>query len=103
MLTSQEKSILRNADFAAGEVRFELGQYDEAIQAYLTAAYRYQSDPAALLAYQQIANAYQRMNKPTEARRTLRQAKVVLGRIKADASFNKTTPFDRNGMEADAR
>ncbi len=98
-LTPEEKAILRNTFFAAGETQFDLGKYGEAVRTYTTAAYRYQSDPAALLAYLQIAAAYERLQKTEDARNTLKQAKVVLGRIQADDSFTRSTPFTRSQWE----
>ena len=98
-LTALERSILRNSNFAAGDVQFDLGRYQEAVQTYTTAAYRYQSDPAVLLAYLQIAHAQQRMNKPADARNTLKQAKVVLSRIKLDTPFDTYTPYSRKEWE----
>jgi tetratricopeptide (TPR) repeat protein len=98
-LTSEEKAILRNSCFAAGDVLFDLGRYQEAAQTYTTAAYRYQSDPTSLSAYLQIAAAYQRMDQLADARNTLKQAKVVLSRIKDGAAFDKTTPYSRKQWE----
>ena len=98
-LTAPERSILRNACFAAGSVQFDLGRYEEAVQTFATAAYRYQSDPAVLLAYLQMAYAQQRMNQRAEARSTLKQAKVVLSRIKLDAPFETSTPYGRKEWE----
>ncbi len=94
-LTSREKLMLRNCYFAVGDIYFDLGQYEAAIRAYRTTTNRYQSRPAVLLAYVQIASAYRRLNKPLEARATLEQAKAVLGRIKTESAFTETTNYNR--------
>jgi tetratricopeptide (TPR) repeat protein len=70
----------------------DLGQLDTAINAYFTAANRYQHSPEAIDAYVQIAGVYRRLERPTEARRAIEQAKVVLRRLKPDADFAATTP-----------
>lgn len=98
-LAAQERAILRNTYFAIGDVQFDLGLYADAVQTYVAAAYRYQDDPVALLAYLQIASAYERMGKPGDARNTLEQGKVVLGRIKPDAPFERITPYERTEWE----
>jgi len=94
-LTTLEKSLLRNSYFAVGSILFDLGQYEAAIKVYAAAANRYQNHPEVLEAYVQIAAAYRQLNKPVEARSTLEQAKVVLARMKTDASFNETTNYSR--------
>lgn len=98
-LTPEEKAILRNSIFATGDVQFDLGKYDEAVETYTTAAYRYQGEPASLLAYLQMASAYERLRKPAEARNTLKQARVVVARIQGDAAFTIATPFSRKEWE----
>jgi TolA-binding protein len=75
---------------------FDLGKYDEAIQAYSSATNRYQQRPEALEAFVQIASCYRQLNEPAKARGTLEQAKVVLRRIPADADFAKTTRYSRD-------
>lgn len=94
-LTPLEKAMLRNCYFAVGDLEFSQGHYEAAIKAYSTATNRYQDHPEVLVAYMQIANAYRRLNKDAEARSTLQQAKVVLGRMKPDADFTKATNYDR--------
>jgi tetratricopeptide (TPR) repeat protein len=87
--------ILRNCYFNRADALFDLGHYEEAIQAYSAATNRYQHEPEALEAYVQIANCYRRLQRYAEARGTLEQARVVLERIRKDADFAKTTRFDR--------
>lgn len=93
--TSVDRKILRNSYFNRADSLFDLGRYDEAIQAYSAATNRYQHEPEALEAYVQIANCYRRLQRYAEARGTLEQARVVLERIRKDADFARTTRFDR--------
>jgi tetratricopeptide (TPR) repeat protein len=95
-LSAVEQSILRNAYFARGGVLYDLGEFEQAIQAYSTATNRYQNEPAAVEAYVQIASCYRRLNKPLEARGTIEQAKIVIDRMPSDADFTKTTRFARD-------
>lgn len=90
-----ELKILRNCYFSRADALFDLGRYEEAIQAYSAATNRYQHEPEALEAYVQIATCYRRLQRYAEARGTLEQARVVLERIKQDANFAATTRFDR--------
>ena len=70
-------------------------RYDDAIQAYSAATNRYQHDPESLEAYVQIASCHRRLGRPSEARGTLEQARVVLQRIRPDADFVRTTRLAR--------
>jgi tetratricopeptide (TPR) repeat protein len=90
-----EAAILRNCYFSRADALFDLGRYEDAIQAYSAATNRYQHDPESLEAYVQIASCYRRMDRPIEARGTLEQARVVLQRIRPDAQFTQTTRLDR--------
>ncbi len=95
-LSDTQRKILRNAYFARGTVLYDMGRYEDAINAYSTATSRYQHDPAALEAYVQIAACYRRMNRRLDARGTLEQAKLVMESIPAEADFNSTTRFGRD-------
>ncbi len=94
-LTPLEKSMLRNSYFAVGSALVDLGRWEEAIRAFSAAANRYQHDPEVLDAFTQISYCYRRLNKPREAQGTVRQAMLVLQRIKADAPFEETTIYSR--------
>jgi tetratricopeptide (TPR) repeat protein len=94
-LTPLEKSMLRNSYFAVGSALVDLGRWEEAIRAFSAAANRYQHDPEVLDAFTQISYCYRRLNKPREAQGTLRQAMLVLDRIKEDAPFEETTVYSR--------
>jgi len=90
-----ETAILRNCYFGRADALFDLGRYEEAIQAYSAATNRYQHDPESLEAYVQIASCHRRLGRISEARGTLEQARVVLQRIRPDADFVRTTRFGR--------
>lgn len=94
-LTPLEQSILRNSYFAMGMALVDLGRYEDAIRAYSTATNRYQHTPEVLEAFVQIAGCYRRLNRPMEARGTVRQAKVVLNRLPESAPYEQATNFSR--------
>ena len=58
-----EAAILRNCYFGRADALFDLGEYDDAIQAYSAATNRYQHDPESLEAYVQIASCHRRMGR----------------------------------------
>jgi len=90
-----EGAILRNCYFGRADALFDMGNFDEAIQAYSAATNRYQHDPESLEAYVQIASCYRRLGRASEARGTLEQARIVLQRIRPDADFLRTTRLTR--------
>lgn len=94
-LAPSEKTLLRNCQFAAGKVLFDLGQYEAAVKVYSTIIHQYPNAPEVLEAYMQIARARQRMNQSAEARAALEQAKRVLERMAPEAPFTETTRCTR--------
>ncbi len=90
-----EQSILRNSYFAVASAMIDLGRYEDAIRAYSTATNRYQHAPEVLEAFVQIAGCYRRLNRPQEARGTVRQAQVVLNRLPEKAPYEQATNFSR--------
>ena len=93
MLDPVDERLLRNCFFEIAHTHFALAlhavdspteDYERAIAAYNNAANKYPRDPQVLLAYLQMTNCYQRLDKPVDARGMLEQAKVVLKQIKAD-------------------
>jgi tetratricopeptide (TPR) repeat protein len=90
-----EAGILRNCYFGKADAIFDLERYEEAIEAYSAATNRYQHNPESLEAYVQIASCYRRLNRMSEARGTVEQARVVLQRIRPDADFTATTRLAR--------
>ncbi len=94
-LTPLEQAILRNSYFAVASAMVDLGRYEDAIRAYATATNRYQHAPEVLEAFVQIAGCYRRLNRPREARGTVRQAQVVLNRLPEKAPYEQATNFSR--------
>ncbi|HWB10026.1 MAG TPA: tetratricopeptide repeat protein [Pirellulales bacterium] len=94
-LTPLEEAILRNCFFARGDILFNLGRYQEAIQAYASATNRYQQRPEVLQAYVQIAACYRRLGQAAEARSTLEQAKYALKHLAEGVSFGDTSNYNR--------
>lgn len=72
------KRLLMIATFRIADVLMAMEDWPAAVEAYTTAANRYQDQPECLAAYVAIANAYWRMSRPDDAQSTLRQAKWVL-------------------------
>ncbi|MBX3414571.1 MAG: tetratricopeptide repeat protein [Pirellulales bacterium] len=85
-----DAAMLRNCYFARGAALTELERYDEAIDVYNAATNRYQNSPAVMEAYIGTANCYRQLGQLDEARGIVSQAKVVLSRVRQDA----TVPFE---------
>ena len=94
-LTLLEKAMLRNSQFAIGEICFDLQEYEAAARAYAAVANRFAERPETLEAYVRLADAYRCLGRHAQARSTLEQAKVVLKQMKPDTRFDVTTNFDR--------
>ncbi|NOX54381.1 MAG: tetratricopeptide repeat protein [Planctomycetes bacterium] len=69
---------LHDTYFEIARVLFQMEKFDEAVEAYRAATYKYPDDPQVLLAYIQMAHCYSRLGKPAEARSLLEQARVIL-------------------------
>ena len=78
--------LLRDSWFRIAQVLYELEDYAEAIVVYSSASNRYPEDPQVLMAYVQMANAYDQLHKTAEARSMLQQARVILKQM-PDSSF----------------
>jgi tetratricopeptide (TPR) repeat protein len=83
------QAMLRNCFFEIANCLFLLERYDAAIAAYSTSAGRYQQEPDSLIAYVQIANCYDHMEKPADALSTLAQALLILKQL-PDEAFSVT-------------
>jgi tetratricopeptide (TPR) repeat protein len=94
-LTPLDDAILRNCFFARGAILFDLGRYQEAIQAYASITNRYQQKPEVLQAYAQIAACYRRLGQNAEARSTLEQAKYALKHLAEGLAFEDTSNYSR--------
>jgi len=94
-LTPLEKSMLRNCQFAIGDVLFDLKQYEEAAKVYSAATNRYQDTPEVLDAYVQMSRAYRELHEPDLARGALEQAKMILNRLEPTSRFTETTIYSK--------
>lgn len=94
-LSPLDRRTLRNAYFAEGIVLYRLGRFAEAVRAFTTITNRYQTDPAILEAYAQMARSYRAMNRPDQARVALEQAKIILDRIQPEFEFTQSTNYDQ--------
>jgi tetratricopeptide (TPR) repeat protein len=87
-----DQLYLKLSHFYRADCLYDLGEYDQAIRLYDTAALKYQDDPSALAAYVQIVNAYCALGKVDEAKTANERAKWLLRRIPqeafADGSFS---------------
>jgi tetratricopeptide (TPR) repeat protein len=89
------RMLLRNCYMMQGSVLMELRRYEEARQAYANVITLYQNDPVVLESFVQVANCWRRLDEPAMARGNLERAKVVLGKLPAEADFLASTNFDR--------
>jgi tetratricopeptide (TPR) repeat protein len=83
-----DKLYQKLAHFYRADCMYDLGNYEEAIKLYDTAAFNYQDDPASVSAYVQIVNAYFALGKPDEAKAANNRAKWMLQHMPADAFQN---------------
>lgn len=77
MLEPLEQQMFRDAYFERAHNLYALEKYERAIEAYTNAANRYAEDPTVLLAYIQMANCYDRLGKPLDARGVAIQAMLI--------------------------
>lgn len=89
------RTLLRNCYMMQGSVLMELRRFDEARQAFQNVITLYQNDPVVLESFVQVANCWRRLDQPAMARGNLERAKVVLGKLPADADFLASTNFNR--------
>jgi tetratricopeptide (TPR) repeat protein len=80
-----DKLYQKLAHFYRADCMYDLGNYEEAIKLYDSAAFAYQDDPASVSAYVQIVNAYFALGKPEEAKAANNRAKWMLQHMPADA------------------
>ena len=76
-----DRTYERLAWFYRADCLYDLGRYDEAIDLYDAAAFRYQDDPSSLSAYVQIVNSHVAMGRTEQARVANERAKWLLRRI----------------------
>jgi tetratricopeptide (TPR) repeat protein len=87
--------MIRNCFFEVANCNFLLGRYEAAIFDYSTSAGRYQHEPDSLIAYVQIANCYDRLQKPAEAQSTLAQAQLILKQLPDEAFSGEPSAMSR--------
>ncbi len=87
-LSPLEKLYRRNAWFYEADAAFQRGDYATAIDQYRDAAGRWQGDPASLVAWVQIVNAYCEMGNFAAAKTANNKALLLLERID-ESAFNK--------------
>lgn len=87
--------VQRNCRYMKAATLFDLGRYEESIKTYSTAINQYQHSPDVLDAYVRVADCFRRLNRRMEARGTIEQAKVVLGRLPEETDFSQTSGLDR--------
>jgi tetratricopeptide (TPR) repeat protein len=95
-----EKLMLRNSCYFIGSLLIDLRQYAAAITAYTEAANRYPASPETLEAHVQIARAFRALNKPSEARDAVDQAKLLLARMKPVTPIEQTTNYSKSQWTA---
>jgi tetratricopeptide (TPR) repeat protein len=69
--------MLRDAYFERADNLYAMDKFEKAIEAYTSAANRYIEDPNVVLAYIQMANCYDRLGKPIDARGVAIQAMLI--------------------------
>ncbi len=74
-LASLDVTYLRLSYSRRADCMFDLGRYEEAAELYEQAAWKYRAQGAALSAYVQIINCYQRLGRSQEARAALERAR----------------------------
>lgn len=95
-LDDVERNLLRNCYFAQADLFFDLERYPEAIDAYSSAANRYNDRPESLEAFVRMSICFRRTGRLDDARGVLEQAKLFLAeRIPADADYSGTTRHSR--------
>ncbi|NLX13303.1 MAG: tetratricopeptide repeat protein [Phycisphaerales bacterium] len=73
-----------------------LTHYQEALELYDKAAFRYKDDPIAMSAYVQMINCYLRLGNVGKGRQTLQRARWALRGI-TDEQFARLTPLEDRG------
>lgn len=92
-----EQLYARLASFYRADCLYDLGRYEDAIRDYDLAAFKYQDDPSALIAYIQIVNSYCALGRFDDARAANERARWILRRMPPEAfksaSFILSRPY----------
>lgn len=90
--------LLQNTFFDLGDIAFAMHEYDEALLVYSSAINRYPNHVRVLLSYLQMAQCYQQLGKPEEARSTLKQAQILSQRMD-NSTFQSTSTSHKSREE----
>ncbi len=85
--------LLQNAFFDLGDIEYATHEYEAALVVYSNAINRYPNHVRVLLSYLQMAQCYQQLNKPEEARSTLKQAQILARRMNDPTFASSSTSF----------
>ncbi len=91
--------MLRDCHFEIAHTYYSLDDYENAIIAYSSAANRYAQDPQVLTSYVQMANCFDHLDKPTEARSMLEKAKIILRQMPDEIFRPELTSMSRTEWE----
>lgn len=101
-LSEIHQQILHDAYFEPAHSLYILARFDDqeegyiaAIEAYSEAVNQFPQDAQILLAYYQIANAYQKINRPAEAKRQLERARVILEQLPDESFTSQSSNYSR--------
>ncbi len=93
---AQYAAMRRNCYMLEGACLFDLGKYQEAIEAYQNVSSLYPNEPFVLETFVQIANCWQRLDRQENAHGAIQQAQLTLEQMPGDADFAATTAFSRD-------
>lgn len=88
-------AMRRNCYMLEGACLFDLGRYQEAIEAYQNVSSLYPNEPFVLETFVQIANCWQRLDRPGNAHGAIQQAQITLEQLAGAADFASTTALSR--------
>jgi tetratricopeptide (TPR) repeat protein len=100
MLDPLARRMLRDSYFERAHNLYALDHFDRAIEAYTTAANRYPEDANVFLAYIQMANCYDRLSKPIDARGAAIQAMLIHKNMPDKAFTQDKTLMNRDDWKS---
>jgi len=89
-------AMRRNCYMLEGACLFDLGRYQDAIEAYQNVSSLYPNEPFVLETFVQIAHCWQRLDRAENAHGAIEQAQLTLEQLPSDADFAATTAFSRD-------
>jgi tetratricopeptide (TPR) repeat protein len=96
MLDPLGQRMVRDAYFERAHNLYAMEKYEKAVEAYTSAANRYVEDPNVVLAYIQMANCYDRLGKPIDARGVAIQAMLIYKNLSEKAFTTDKTLMNRD-------